>query len=207
MKRLITGTEAEKAGMDCDERLLGGALVWEFVGELPEQDVLRLWRVPGYRRACRMLRRSGHRIPQRADLREGRALFDDAATYRPRPGCPPGTSGRDAALIEEFIAYGGRLGDFAIKSTLDRLTEVAFAQLSRDRLVRETIEEAAVCGKFIGYPVRIEQDRIAKVLQDGWETVIGDLGADGRWSGVDLATGPDETVVTFPPDAEKDGSK
>lgn len=80
MKRLITGREAMHAGLDRGfgyiERIVPA------IERLPYRDAYQLWRsLPGYRKACRMLRRSGHRIPRNSDQRDGRALFDDAAVF------------------------------------------------------------------------------------------------------------------------------
>lgn len=93
MKRLISGMEAVQAGIHpgvVTQTERGNfrraypdlPAVGHAFDEMPNMDAFRLWRsLPGYRKACRMLRRSGHRIPRNNDQRDARALFDDAAVF------------------------------------------------------------------------------------------------------------------------------
>lgn len=66
MKRLISGMEAAQAGISPGFEgvpLFGGRVSIAALRGLADRDAYRLWRsLPGYRKACRMLRRSGRRV-------------------------------------------------------------------------------------------------------------------------------------------------
>lgn len=113
MKRLMSGMEAVQAGLD---RGFGHySRVVPALERLPNQDAFRLWRsLPGYRKACRMLRRSGRRIRKSerrreallACARDDRARFEatlstDLLATMPKLDSDPVTKAAHQSILDE----------------------------------------------------------------------------------------------------------